>query len=853
MTGRLNMNPRKWLTELVVATVTVVATAGGLLPIPSASAGPAGVHWVGTWSAAEVQPDPAGPSATGFANRTIREVVRTSIGGSQLRVRLTNVFGAGALSITAAGVGIRQSGSILVPGSNHVVTIGGSASFVIPEGGAVFTDPVPLATTPGSDVAVSLYFAAPTGPATWHPVALTTTYIAAGQHTADDTIPYQSTATSWFFLSGIDVDASPATQAMVVVGASTTDGVGSTFDANRRWTDDLNGRLKASGRANPPSVLNEGISGNRLLTDGGTSGQSGEHRFARDALGQSGVQTVIVSSLANNDIGYKVGPDGQPITASEVINGYQQLIANAHHAGMTIIGGTITPDRGAFYYSAAGEVIRQQVNRWILTSGAFDATIDLATSVADPNDPSALLPAFDTGNHLHPNDAGYQAMATVAASAVPGGLGGLVFRGIAPTRVCDTRPSSVSGTADACTRHRLSAAVPLVVNLPASVVPPGAGAVVANVTVTDPVAPGYLSVYPTGSQAPRSSNLNFTSGQTVANLVTVATGGSTDGALISVVLGAGTPGADVIIDVEGYDTAPVDSTAGGFHPLTPSRLADTRCGTSFSSSLCDSENLPATNRALNTIDSGGQDQVRVTGADGIPAAAVAAVVVNVTVVAPSSSGYVTVAPGGSIPAGSTPASSTVNFRAGEVLANKVIVPVPDDGTISVYNHDGATDAAVDVVGWYSAAGGPPGATFTPVSPVRLADTRCAAVPAPLFCATERLPTQNATDGPPTGGGSIAVAVGRTGTVPAGIDAAVLDVIDVAPEVPNYLTVYPAGSPIPVASDVNWTPRDTNNIVPDASYAAAGVGAAVNVLNGPAQPARTDVITDLFGYYTPPGG
>ncbi|MGI8752093.1 MAG: GDSL-type esterase/lipase family protein [Acidimicrobiales bacterium] len=402
-----------WRRPLAMGFVLALGVATGHLAAvaaPAAALSP-GSHWVGTWSAAEVQPDTAGPSATGFAGQTVREVVHTSIGGGQLRVRLTNVFGTSPLAIAAAEIGVRQAGGNVVPGSSHAITVGGSASFVIPAGTFVFSDPVGLQTTAASDLAVSLYFAAPTGPATWHPVALTTSYIGAGQHTADDVMPYQSTASSWFFLSGVDVEAPPARVGAVALGASTTDGLGSTFDANRRWIDDLNGSLEASNPTAAPSVLNEGISGNRLLSDGGTSGQSAENRFARDGLGQSGAQTVIVSSLGNNDIGDRIGPNGQSITAGSMIAGYQQLIARAHSAGITIIGGTITPDQGAYYYTPGGEVIRQQVNQWILTADAFDGTIDLAGAVADPADPSRLRPGYDYGDHLHLNDAGYQAMA----------------------------------------------------------------------------------------------------------------------------------------------------------------------------------------------------------------------------------------------------------------------------------------------------------------------------------------------------------------------------------------------------------------------------------------------------------
>lgn len=412
-----------WRGWLAFGFVVVLCAASGIDTV-AAAASPAvspANHWVGTWSAAEVQPDVTGPSATGFANQTIREVVHTGIGGSQLRLRFSNGFGTRPLSVVVAEVGVSQSGVDVAPGSNHPVTVGGSPSFVIPAGGSARSDPVGLTTAPGSDLAVSVYLSAPTGPATWHPVALTTSYIAVGNHTTDTMMPYQASASSWFFLSGVDVSAPAASVGVVAFGASTTDGLGSTFNANRRWLDDLNARVEAADPAAPASVTNEGISGNRLLTDGRTSGQSGETRFARDVLGQSGARTVIVSSLGNNDIGDKVGSNGQAITAGAMIAGYQQLIAHAHRAGLTIVGGTITPDEGAYYYTPAGGAVRQQVNSWILTSGAFDATIDFAGAVADPTDPSRLLAGYDAGDHLHLNDTGYRAMAQSVSLSLLGG------------------------------------------------------------------------------------------------------------------------------------------------------------------------------------------------------------------------------------------------------------------------------------------------------------------------------------------------------------------------------------------------------------------------------------------------
>lgn len=335
-----------------------------------------------------------------------------SVGGSDVRLQLSGLFDSCADTVGAAQVGISQGGSGVVGGTTRSVTVGGAASFVLPAGGTVLTDPVNLAVAPGALLAVSLYFPSATGPTTWHPLADTANYVGPGNQVAmAGGMTSATTTTSWYFLSGVQVDAPTGAGAVVAFGASSTDGEGSTLNAEQRWPDDLYRRIQAEGQGGVLGVANAAISGNRLLTDGGTSGQSGLRRFSRDALSETGANVVIVSSLGNNDIGLNQMPDGSPVTVAEIIAGYQQLIAQAHTAGLAVIGGTVTPDQGAFYYSAGGEAKRQTVNNWILTSGAFDGTVDFASAVAAPGNPSALLPAYDSGDHLHLNDSGYQVMA----------------------------------------------------------------------------------------------------------------------------------------------------------------------------------------------------------------------------------------------------------------------------------------------------------------------------------------------------------------------------------------------------------------------------------------------------------
>ncbi|HWG01677.1 MAG TPA: SGNH/GDSL hydrolase family protein [Trebonia sp.] len=394
---------------------TVAGVLGGVLAVLMASgAAPARAgtpRWVGTWEAAQVAPGTSGLPATGFADQTVREIVHTSAGGSRIRIRISNVFGTSPLVVSDVHVALRASGAATVPGSTRPALFRGRRSVTIPAGQREFSDPVRLAVGAESDLAVSIYFRPPTGPATWHPDALGTNYYASGDRGADaSAAAYSSTTTSWFFLDGVDV-ANPAVRgAVVTFGPSTTDGVGSTAGADARYPDDLARRLLALPRGQRLSVLNAGISGNELLADDGTNGQSALRRFVRDAVDQTGVTAVIIWE-GTNDIG---GNPGLPLSA--FAGAYSRLIAQAHAHGIRVIGATLQPDEGAGYWTAKGNVLRTVVNDWILTSGAFDGTADFATVLADPSDPARLLPGYDSGDHLHPNDAGYQAIADSAAS-----------------------------------------------------------------------------------------------------------------------------------------------------------------------------------------------------------------------------------------------------------------------------------------------------------------------------------------------------------------------------------------------------------------------------------------------------
>jgi lysophospholipase L1-like esterase len=363
--------------------------------------------WVGTWASAQVQPAATGLSATGFTDQTVRNIVHTSVGGSALRIRISNVFGKAALVVGGAQVALSASGAATVAGSTKPVLFGGRASVIIPPGVRQFSDRVEMAIGAGTNLAVSLYFEHATGPATWHPNAQGTNYYStAGDHSADAAAAaYPQSDTSWFFLDGVDVVNSAVAGAVVTFGASTTDGVGSTSGAAKRYPDDLARRLTALPWGRRLSVLNAGIAGNALLADGGTNGQSALDRFQRDALEQTGVKTVIIWE-GSNDIG------AHPhLPRTDLTGAYEQLIAIAHTRGIRVIGATLQPDKGASYWTPQGAVLRVAVNDWILSGGAFDGTIDFSRVLENPADTDALLPAYDSGDHLHPNNAGYQAMA----------------------------------------------------------------------------------------------------------------------------------------------------------------------------------------------------------------------------------------------------------------------------------------------------------------------------------------------------------------------------------------------------------------------------------------------------------
>ena len=405
--------------------VLVLAQLGTLSLIQAQSKGQE--RWVATWATAQTlvrQARPAAPpaeaatspattpqeiAARGLNNQTVRMMVRTSIGGHRLRVRLSNAFGGAPIVLGTAHLAIRAKDSAIVPDSDRALSFNGRPGCTIAPGVVLLSDPVELSVPPVTELAVSLYFPSETGPPTTHSTALHNTYISKeGDLTAQTEIPEPVTTQSYYWLAGIDVAAAPDAALLVTFGDSITDGARSTAETNHSWPALLAARLAANKATAKIGVANVGIGGNRVLRDG--NGASALARFDRDVLSQPGVRWVTLME-GINDIGHASIDPTEPATADELIGGYKQFIAQAHAHGIQVIGCTLTPYEGAGYFSEDGERIRASLNAWIRTSGAFDAVVDFEAATRDASNPKRFRAEFDPGDHLHPNDAGYQAMA----------------------------------------------------------------------------------------------------------------------------------------------------------------------------------------------------------------------------------------------------------------------------------------------------------------------------------------------------------------------------------------------------------------------------------------------------------
>ena len=440
----ITRQPWNWCGRLLVtlAAAALVVSCAAPAP-PAATEAPAEARWVGTWATGPVSlpvPDEEAADALGAAPRiagqTVRQVVRTSIGGSSVRVLFSNQYGSEPLEIGAAHIALRESGPAIAAASGRSLTFGGAPSATIERGAVLLSDPAELAVPPLGDLAIDLYLPGDTGAtdsrATSHRNALSTTYLSApGDHAGAPELPVDSTTLTWFFLARVDVSTRTAPGAIVTVGDSITDGTASTPDTNSRWPDFLAARLVAEYGNAAPGVLNVGIAGNRVLSHNGGMetilrrgapfgpgetppdpdaffGPSALSRFDRDVLLQPGVTHVIVLESIN-DVGFAF--DNPWPAVDDLIAAHTALVQRAHARGLRIYGGTLTPFEGALTYSETGEAKRQAFNEWMRTDSAYDAVIEFDAAIRDPDHPTRILPAYDPGDAIHGNDDGYRVMA----------------------------------------------------------------------------------------------------------------------------------------------------------------------------------------------------------------------------------------------------------------------------------------------------------------------------------------------------------------------------------------------------------------------------------------------------------
>ena len=411
------MKSMRWWSAGVVLTFVILAIFASH-PAALAQGGRSQEHWVGTWATAPVprpqsQPGQAQQGQTprpvlNFSNQTLRQIVHTSVGGERARVMLSNRFGTAPLEVGAARVALREKSAAIVPKSDRVLTFSGRSSMTIAPGVQIVSDPVDLSVPALADLAVDLYLpgdtAATTSPLTFHAGALQTNYVSPpGNHTGALDMPVMTTTQSWFFLRGVEVAAPEQTGVIAAFGSSTTDGTGSTVDANGRWPDALARRLAAQNIK--MGVVNVSVGGNGLLGKVPVGGSLIE-RFQRDVLEQPGVTHVIVVPPRTRD-----DTENPPSSVDELIAGHRQLIQWAHGRGLKIYGATGMPFEGNQGWRPGSEPKRQAVNEWIRMSREYDGVIDFDAVMRDPHQPTKLLPEYDSGDHLHPNDAGYQKLA----------------------------------------------------------------------------------------------------------------------------------------------------------------------------------------------------------------------------------------------------------------------------------------------------------------------------------------------------------------------------------------------------------------------------------------------------------
>ncbi|MFL5620334.1 MAG: SGNH/GDSL hydrolase family protein [Gemmatimonadaceae bacterium] len=364
---------------------------------------------MGTWATALQIVEPANlPPSPGLTGNTLRQVVHASIGGRRLRVRFSNVFGDAPLTIAAAAIAPSRGESRIDAEVQRPLTFGGHASVVVDAGRDTVADVVAFDLEPLANVAISTRFGAVPAVVTGHPGSRTTSYIQPGDAVASPQLPSAVKTAHWYLAAGIDVSPEAPSAAVVTLGNSITDGRGSGTDRQNRWPDELARRLQGDPATRHVAVLNAGIGGNCVLRS--CLGPSALARLERDVLRPAGARWILVLEGVN-DLGQAKSAAESDSIARGLIEAYRQIVARAHAKRMRAYGATILPFGGSFYDAPHREAARTTVNRWIRTSGTFDAVIDLDAAMRDPAQPSHLAPIADGGDHLHPNETGYRMMA----------------------------------------------------------------------------------------------------------------------------------------------------------------------------------------------------------------------------------------------------------------------------------------------------------------------------------------------------------------------------------------------------------------------------------------------------------
>ena len=345
------------------------------------------------------------PPAPGLSSNTLRQVVHVSLGGKRLRIRFSNQYGSEPVTMNSVNIALSRGGGTVDSSTHRALMFNGSASTSLAPGQTIMSDPLDFPLSPLSDLALTIHFGNTSSNVTGHPGSRATSYLIRGNSANSSTMSPAVTTPHWYILTAIDVLSDSSAAAIIVLGDSITDGRGSATDGNNRWPDCLARRL-VTGSATPAiSVINQGIGGNAVLSGG--LGPPALARFDRDVLQQPGARWLIILEGVN-DIG---NSQAEEAIATNLIAAYEQMIEKAHTRKLRVYGVPILPFAGSRYFSAAHEAARQQVNRWIRSSGKFDGVIDLEAAVCDPANPQALLPAYDSGDHLHLNPLGYQTMA----------------------------------------------------------------------------------------------------------------------------------------------------------------------------------------------------------------------------------------------------------------------------------------------------------------------------------------------------------------------------------------------------------------------------------------------------------